>query len=259
MTLTIAHSTAKIAAGYFAKNTVAVADVSGIIAQIAASLAAELNPAPVVTATPQNPAVAVNKSVQNDYIVCLEDGKKLKMLKRYLMTHYGLTPEQYRRKWDLPLDYPMTAPSYSGRRSALAKESGLGRVTGSNRSEVAVEPAENPAPDVTEVETVTEVPVENVLTVLVETPAPEQAAEAASQVTGSLPDGYASLADTFTSSDNGDAIICLIDQKPVRDLGRHLSRHHNMKPGNYRERFGLPENYPMTADRIEAFNATQSV
>lgn len=72
------------------------------------------------------PAVPVEDSIQQDYLVCLEDGKKMKMLRRYLMTSYGMTPEQYRKRWGLPRDYPMTAPSYSEKRSGLAKESGLG-------------------------------------------------------------------------------------------------------------------------------------
>jgi predicted transcriptional regulator len=74
----------------------------------------------------QEPAVAIEKSVMPDYLVCLEDGKKLKMLKRYLKTAFGMTPEQYREKWNLPADYPMVAPSYARRRSNLAKEIGLG-------------------------------------------------------------------------------------------------------------------------------------
>ncbi len=80
-------------------------------------------------ATPQRPtpAVAVKKSITPDYIVCLEDGKKLKMLKRHLKTAYDMSPEQYRERWGLPPDYPMTAPSYSARRSDLAKTNGLGR------------------------------------------------------------------------------------------------------------------------------------
>ena len=73
------------------------------------------------------PAVSVRRSIQNDYLICLEDGQKFKSLKRHLMTHYGLTPEQYREKWDLPADYPMVAPSYAEARSRLAKEMGLGQ------------------------------------------------------------------------------------------------------------------------------------
>lgn len=81
--------------------------------------------------TGATPAVPISKSIANDYIVCLEDGKKLKMLKRYLRVHYKLTPAEYRAKWALPSDYPMAAPDYSKRRSRLAKEIGLGRTPNS--------------------------------------------------------------------------------------------------------------------------------
>jgi predicted transcriptional regulator len=83
--------------------------------------------APAPIAEKQEPAVSIRSSVKPDYIVCLEDGKKLKMLKRHLMTHYQMTPEQYRTKWNLPKDYPMTAPSYTEQRRDLAKKIGLGR------------------------------------------------------------------------------------------------------------------------------------
>ncbi len=73
------------------------------------------------------PAVAINKSIMPDYIICLEDGKKMKMLKRYLKATYNMTPEEYREKWDLPADYPMVAPNYAAKRSHLAKKSGLGK------------------------------------------------------------------------------------------------------------------------------------
>jgi predicted transcriptional regulator len=85
------------------------------------------------------PAVPIKKSITDDYIICLEDGKKLKMLKRHLMTAYGMTPEQYRAKWGLRHDYPMVAPNYSAKRQELAKKIGLGR----KRAEV---PADTPAP-----------------------------------------------------------------------------------------------------------------
>ena len=80
-----------------------------------------------MAATNQKPAVPVKKSITPDFVICLEDGKKLKMLKRYLRTRYGLSPEQYRAKWDLPLDYPMTAPNYAAIRSVFAKKNGLGK------------------------------------------------------------------------------------------------------------------------------------
>ena len=93
---------------------------------------------------PQQPAVSVRASVKPDYIVCLEDGKKLKMLRRHLTTHYGLTPDDYRAKWGLPADYPMVAPNYAERRRALAKEIGLGtkgRGGGRKPARTAAKPA----------------------------------------------------------------------------------------------------------------------
>ncbi|PXA93323.1 transcriptional regulator, partial [Nostoc sp. 3335mG] len=86
----------------------------------------ELGSPPEPAAPPAEPAVPVRASVKPDYIVCLEDGRKLKMLKRHLMTHYNLTPEQYRAKWNLPADYPMVAPNYAEQRRTLAKKIGLG-------------------------------------------------------------------------------------------------------------------------------------
>ena len=82
--------------------------------------------APEPEAKKQEPAVSIRSSIKPDYIVCLEDGKKLKMLKRHLMTHYQMTPEQYRAKWNLPADYPMVAPNYAEQRRSLAKKIGLG-------------------------------------------------------------------------------------------------------------------------------------
>lgn len=117
--------TAEIVAAHVSNNTLSSAELPQLIAQVHASLSdtgkktgAEERPAP---------AVSVKKSVMPDYIVCLEDGKKLKMLKRHLKTSYDLTPEQYRERWGLPADYPMVAPNYAKRRSALAKEIGLGK------------------------------------------------------------------------------------------------------------------------------------
>jgi predicted transcriptional regulator len=103
---------------------VALGDVPQLIGEVYRSLTSLGNvPAPVER--PQ-PAVAVKKSVLPDYIICLEDGKKLKMLKRHLMTSYGLTPDDYRERWGLPADYPMVAPNYAAHRSQLAKKIGLG-------------------------------------------------------------------------------------------------------------------------------------
>ncbi len=131
---TLLTLTADIVAAHVSNNSVAVADVSGLIAQVHGALAGlgETAPAAAPDAEPK-PAVSVRASVKPDYIVCLEDGKKLKMLKRHLMTHYQLTPDQYRAKWKLPADYPMVAPNYAEARRELAVKIGLGRKPGQKR------------------------------------------------------------------------------------------------------------------------------
>ncbi len=117
--------TTKIVAAYVAKNKVDVGGLPGIINTVYRSLNGLSTPqAPVVEK--QVPAVPIRKSVTNEFIICLEDGKKLKMLKRHLMTAFNMTPDQYREKWDLPSDYPMVAPNYAAQRSQLAKTIGLG-------------------------------------------------------------------------------------------------------------------------------------
>jgi predicted transcriptional regulator len=115
----------QIVAGYLTRNPVESSEIGSLIHQVFSALSNLNTRTHQGTAT--QPAVDVNKSVTPDYIICLEDGKKLKMLKRHLRTAYGLTPEQYRERWDLPLDYPMVAPNYAQRRSSLAKSNGLGR------------------------------------------------------------------------------------------------------------------------------------
>ena len=124
--------TADIVAAHVSNNSVAVSDVSTLIGNVHAALAGLSGTA----AAPEivlEPAVPVRNSVKRDYIVCLDDGKKLKMLKRHLMTHYGMTPDDYRAKWGLPADYPMVAPAYAEQRRELAKAIGLGRAPGSGR------------------------------------------------------------------------------------------------------------------------------
>ncbi|WP_100085529.1 MucR family transcriptional regulator [Nitrospirillum viridazoti] len=132
-----------IVAAYVSHNRVDVADLPSLLKATYDKLVALENP-PAVAATPEplTPAVPVRRSVTPDYIVCLEDGKKLKMLKRHLRTAYNLTPDEYRAKWGLPSDYPMVAPNYAERRSGLAKANGLG--TRAQRDTVAV-PAAEPA------------------------------------------------------------------------------------------------------------------
>lgn len=118
--------TAEIVAAYVSNNSVAANDLPNVISQVHAALGGATAPVEEVVEKPK-PAVPVRRSIQNDYLICLEDGQKFKSLKRHLMTHYGLTPEQYREKWDLAPDYPMVAPSYAEARSRLAKEMGLGQ------------------------------------------------------------------------------------------------------------------------------------
>jgi predicted transcriptional regulator len=118
--------TASIVSAYVAKNSVPMANLADLVTSVHASLlrlGPTVEPEPVQTA----PAVPIKKSVTPDYIISLEDGRKFKSLKRHLSTHYGMTPEQYRAKWNLAPDYPMVAPNYAATRSALAKTMGLGR------------------------------------------------------------------------------------------------------------------------------------
>jgi predicted transcriptional regulator len=116
--------TSEVTAAYVSNNPLAAAQLPEIIRTIHASLAGLQSGA--TAAEPLTPAVPVKRSVHDDYIVCLEDGKKLKMLKRHLKTAYNMTPEEYRERWSLPADYPMVAPNYAKQRSRLAKEIGLG-------------------------------------------------------------------------------------------------------------------------------------
>ncbi len=123
--------TSEIVSAHASNNTVAANDLPQIIKDVFATLQNLGNEAQP-EARPQ-PAVPVKKSVTPDYIVCLEDGKQLKMLKRHLKTSYNMTPEEYRERWGLPADYPMVAPNYAKKRSSLAKKIGLGRKPGARR------------------------------------------------------------------------------------------------------------------------------
>lgn len=122
--------TADIVSAYVSNNTIASGDLSNLINDVYGALHATAGAPAEPAPEPQKPAVPVRKSVTPDYIVCLEDGKKFKSLKRHLRTHYSLTPEEYREKWGLPGDYPMVAPNYAQARSRLAKEMGLGQKRG---------------------------------------------------------------------------------------------------------------------------------
>ncbi|NUB11904.1 transcriptional regulator [Azospirillum brasilense] len=126
--------TATISAAYFENNNVSLQDVPSVINAVYAAFTA-LGQAQQPAAERLIPAVPIRKSVTPDYIVCLEDGKQLKMLKRHLQSTYGLTPEEYRAKWGLPPEYPMVAPNYAAQRSNLAKQIGLGRSAGRKRGQ----------------------------------------------------------------------------------------------------------------------------
>src|SRR5438477_11168690 len=119
--------TADVVAAYVSNNTLATAQLADVINAVYKSLRGLEGQLADVPAEPLKPAVPIRKSITPEYLVCLEDGKKLKMLKRHLRSTYGLTPDAYRAKWGLPPDYPMVAPNYAEARSAFAKQIGLGR------------------------------------------------------------------------------------------------------------------------------------
>src|ERR1043165_828189 len=122
---TLITLTSDIVAAHVSNNSVSVEDLPLLITNVYGALSGLGQAAPAVEKLPE-PAVSIRSSVKPDHIVCLEDGKKLKMLKRHLMTHYNLTPDQYRQRWGLAADYPMVAPNYAEQRRSLAKSIGLG-------------------------------------------------------------------------------------------------------------------------------------
>ena len=119
--------TADLVAAYVSNNPVPAAELPNLIAEVHSALGRVGTAPEQAPVEKQKPAVNPKRSIFDDHIICLEDGKKFKSLKRHLMTHYGLTPEQYREKWGLEPNYPMVAPNYAAARSALAKKTGLGR------------------------------------------------------------------------------------------------------------------------------------
>ena len=128
---TLITLTSDIVAAHVSNNDTAVSDLPLIINNVHSALAG-LSGKAAEQARPE-PAVSIKASIKPDYVVCLEDGKKLKMLKRHLMTHYGMTPDDYRAKWGLPNDYPMVAPNYAEQRRQLAKAIGLGKKRGKRK------------------------------------------------------------------------------------------------------------------------------
>ena len=119
--------TANIVSAYLSNNPTQAAEIPNLISQVHAALMRVANGRIEAPLEPTKPAVSVKKSVTAEYLVCLEDGKRFKSLKRHLRTQYNMTPEQYREKWGLPVDYPMVAPNYAVARSQLAKKMGLGQ------------------------------------------------------------------------------------------------------------------------------------
>ncbi|BBF68803.1 MucR family transcriptional regulator [Sphingomonas bisphenolicum] len=142
---TLIALTADIVAAHVSNNSVSVGDVAGLIANVHAALSGLGTPAEP-EAPKQEPAVSIRASVKPDYIVCLEDGKKLKMLKRHLKTAYQMTPDEYRAKWGLAADYPMTAPNYAQQRKDLAVKIGLGRKPKAASAIPAEQTGKAPAP-----------------------------------------------------------------------------------------------------------------
>ena len=132
MTETLITLTSDIVAAHVSNNGVAVEDVPALISNVYAALAA-LDGTSVAEVARPDPAVSVRASVKKDHIVCLDCGKKMKMLKRHLSTEHDMTPDEYRQRWDLPGDYPMVAPDYADTRRDLAKKIGLGRKPGQKR------------------------------------------------------------------------------------------------------------------------------
>jgi predicted transcriptional regulator len=124
---------ADVVSSYVSRNVVARAEVPEVISTVYSSLNSLHASKGAEPASTRRPAVPIRRSVTPDHIICLEDGRKLKMLKRYLRTNFGMTPQEYRAKWRLPPDYPMVAPSYAKRRSEFAKQIGLGRTPGKPR------------------------------------------------------------------------------------------------------------------------------
>lgn len=129
----ILRMTAEVVASYLGNNMVAAAQIPEVINTVYGALNGIGLNGGDAKGEPQKPAVPIKKSITNEFIICLEDGKKLKMLKRHLRTTYGLNPDEYRAKWNLPADYPMVAPNYAAQRSAFAKKIGLGRTAGKPR------------------------------------------------------------------------------------------------------------------------------
>jgi predicted transcriptional regulator len=225
---TIPEMTSRIVSAFLSRNVLPVEEIAPLTDLVHRALSDIVNgapaPQPVVI---QEPAVPIKKSITPDFIICLEDGLKFKSLRRHLGARYNLTPEAYRAKWGLPIDYPMVAPNYAAKRSELAKVSGLGR----KGSEPALTISETVQTESAQPETV---PVDEPVT----TPVVSEEVKH---------DPHATFA--------AHGIVCLEDGKVVKDLGRHARKNYGLSATAYREKFGLPANYPMTVEGIAAFTS----
>ncbi|MBL4758410.1 MAG: MucR family transcriptional regulator [Rhizobiales bacterium] len=126
--------TSEIVSAYVSNNSTVVTELPDIIQNVHSALLQVTSSTVEIEKEQPKPAVSIRRSITDDYIICLEDGKKFKSLKRHLRTHYDLSPEEYRERWRLPIDYPMVAPNYARARSELAKQMGLGRKRGSRNN-----------------------------------------------------------------------------------------------------------------------------
>lgn len=244
-TTTIPEMTSQIVSAFLSRNSIPVEEIAPLTDLVHRALSDIVNgapaPQPVVI---QEPAVPIKKSITPDFIICLEDGLKFKSLRRHLGARYNLTPEAYRAKWGLPADYPMVAPNYAAKRSELAKVSGLGR-KGDEPNPVSIA---NTVTEEKAVEVVSDKPV-------IEIDVSESVEIGISDVVIGLPvtleDAKNDPASTFVE----DGIVCLEDGKVVKDLGRHARKKFGLSATAYREKYGLPANYPMTVDGISAFTS----
>ncbi len=126
----VLEMTSEVVSAYVSNNPVSTNELPGLVGEVYSALAKASNLGNAQPAERAKPAVSIKKSINDDYLICLEDGKKFKSLKRHLRSHFDISPEEYREKWGLPMDYPMVAPNYAKARSRLAREMGLGRKAG---------------------------------------------------------------------------------------------------------------------------------
>jgi predicted transcriptional regulator len=253
----IQRMTGYIMTSYAARHTLSISEIGPVTRSISQTLNDLLIGAP----PPPVPAVPISRSITNDYLICLDDGRACRVLTGHIRK-LGMTPAQYRAKWGLPADYPMSAPSMTEMRSQLTREMWADS-NRAGREEAVIEPASRE--EIVEAETAIEADQPDVTeataegsTISVE--AINDAVEVLNEVLASEDRPVENIVQPaptidFLSTFSPDAILCLVDDKFVKDLGRHLRRHHGLSAVEYRSRFGLPETYPMTFAQVEGFLA----